>query len=118
MNPDDSTRAFLERLYEQFNARDTDALLTQLATGVDWPNGWEGGYLHGHSEVRDYWTRQWAAIDGTVEPLGFSVQPDGRIDVTVHQVVKDLDGGLLDDTTVHHVYRVRDGLVEHMEIRE
>jgi nuclear transport factor 2 (NTF2) superfamily protein len=114
----DDTRAMLERLYEQFNARDIDAVLARLTDDVDWPNGWEGGYLRGRDEVRDYWTRQWAEIDGTVTPEGFSTQPDGRIDVTVHQVVRSLDGQLQSDSTVHHVYRLRDDQVEHMEIRE
>ena len=114
---DDRTRAMFERLYDRFNARDVDAVLAQLAPHVDWPNGWEGGYVHGRGEVRAYWTRQWAEIDGTVTPEAFAAEADGRIDVTVHQVVKDLHGALLSDSTVHHVYRLRDGLVEHMEIR-
>lgn len=112
------TQGMLETLYERFNARDIDGVLALLTSDVDWPNGWEGGYLRGHDEVRDYWTRQWAAIDGTVTPEGFSVQPDGRIDVTVHQVVKNLDGEPLSDSTVHHIYRLRYDGVEHMEIRE
>jgi ketosteroid isomerase-like protein len=107
-----------ERLYERFNARDIDAVLAHLTDDVEWPNGWEGGYVHGHDEVRAYWTRQWGEIDGTVVPEGFSRQSDGRIDVTVHQVVKNLAGDLLQDTTVHHVYRLRDDRVEHMEIRK
>jgi hypothetical protein len=36
--------------------------------------------------------------------------------VEVHQVVRDLDGNLLSDSTVQHVYSFRDGLVERMEI--
>jgi nuclear transport factor 2 (NTF2) superfamily protein len=115
---DDTTRAMLETLYERFNARDIDAVLARLTHDVDWPNGWEGGYVRGRDEVRDYWTRQWGAIDGTVTPEGFSRQPDGRIDVTVHQVVKDLDGELLEDLIVHHVYRFRGEKIEHMEIRK
>jgi nuclear transport factor 2 (NTF2) superfamily protein len=107
----------LERLYAGFNARDIDAVLERLTPDVDWPNGWEGGYLSGREEVRAYWTRQWAEIDGTVVPQAFATTPDGRIDVTVHQVVKDLDGDLLQDAVVHHVYRLRGGRVEHMEIR-
>jgi ketosteroid isomerase-like protein len=110
-------QALLDHLYERFNARDVDAVLAYLTSDVEWPNGWEGGYVHGHDEVRDYWTRQWAAIDGTVTPEGFSVEPDGRIDVTVHQVVRNLDGETLEDTIVHHVYRLRDGRIAHMEIR-
>lgn len=115
--PDDGTRAMLEHLYERFNARDIDAVLAFLTEDVDWPNGWEGGYVHGHDAVRDYWTRQWAEIDPTVTPAGFATEPDGRIDVTVHQVVRSLDGDVLADSTVHHVYRIPDGRIEHMEIR-
>jgi ketosteroid isomerase-like protein len=114
---DHATRALLERLYERFNARDVDAVLTHLTSDVDWPNGWEGGYVRGHDEVRDYWARQWAAIDATVTPEGFATEPDGRIDVTVHQVVRNLDGEVVEDAIVHHVYRLRDGRVAHMEIR-
>jgi len=114
---DDSTRVLLERLYERFNARDTDALLAHLTDDVEWPNGWEGGYVRGHEAVRAYWTRQWAEIDPTVVPEAFSTQPDGRIDVTVRQVVKNLEGDLLDEATVHHIYRLRDTRIEHMEIR-
>jgi ketosteroid isomerase-like protein len=115
---DEATRAMIETLYGRFNARDIDGVLAHLSPDVDWPNGWEGGYLRGRDEVRAYWTRQWAEIDGKVTPVGFSVEPDGRIDVTVHQVVKNLDGELLQDATVQHVYRLRGDQVEHMEIRE
>jgi nuclear transport factor 2 (NTF2) superfamily protein len=114
---DDATKAMFEALYASFNARDIDAVLAKLTSDVDWPNGWEGGYLRGREEVRDYWIRQWAEIDGTVTPQGFTTEPDGRIDVTVHQVVKDLGGALISDSTVHHVYRLRGEQVEHMEIR-
>jgi len=116
--PAATTRAMFLTLYARFNARDIDAVLAFLASDVDWPNGWQGGYVHGHQEIRDYWTRQWAEIDGTITPEAFSVLADGRIDVTVHQIVKNLNGELLEDTTVHHLYRVRGGLVEHMEIRK
>ncbi len=106
-----------ERLYERFNARDIDGVLEMLTPDVDWPNGWEGGYLSGREEVRAYWTRQWDEINGTVVPQAFATTPDGRIEVTVHQVVKDLDGALISDSTVHHVYRLRDDRVAHMEIQ-
>ncbi len=106
-----------EQLYERFNARDIDAVLEMLTPDVDWPNGWEGGYLRGRDEVRAYWTRQWGEINGTVVPQAFATTPDGRIDVTVHQVVKDLEGELISDSTVHHVYRLRDDRIEHMEIK-
>jgi ketosteroid isomerase-like protein len=103
-------------LYDSFNARDIEAVLSHLDPDVDWPNAWEGGRLKGHDEVRDYWTRQFAAIAGHVEPQRFSVTDDGRVAVTVHQVVHSLDGDLLADQIVTHVYAFRDGLVERMDV--
>ena len=39
-----------------------------MTPDVDWANGWEGGRVVGRDAVRDYWQRQWAAIDSTAEP--------------------------------------------------
>jgi hypothetical protein len=38
----------LIRTYRAFNARDVDAVLAAMHEDVDWPNGWEGGHVHGH----------------------------------------------------------------------
>jgi ketosteroid isomerase-like protein len=102
-------------LYASFNARDIDAVLTALHPDVDWPNAWEGGRLHGHDEVRDYWTRQFAAIDGRVEPTEIVTQGDTTT-VTVHQTVKDLDGNVEFDGTVTHTYTFRDGRIVRMDV--
>jgi ketosteroid isomerase-like protein len=110
-------RDVLTRAYAAFNARDIEAVLAAMHPDVDWPNGWEGGRVRGHDQVRDYWTRQWAAIDPTVEPVGFSTDREGRMVVSVHQVVRDLDGQVLSDGMVAHVYRIEDGLIRSMEIR-
>jgi ketosteroid isomerase-like protein len=110
-------RDVLTRDYAAFNARDIEAVLAAMHPDVDWPNGWEGGRVRGHDQVRDYWTRQWAAIDPTVEPVGFSTDREGRMVVSVHQVVRDLDGRVLSDGMVAHVYRIEDGLIRSMEIR-
>ena len=104
--------------YAAFNARDIDAALATMNPDVDWPNGMEGGYVHGHGAVREYWTRQWAMIDPHVEPLRFEVDADERIVVDVHQVVRDLAGNVKADQIVQHVYRMRDGLITGMEIRK
>jgi hypothetical protein len=47
-----------------------------------------------------------------------SIEPDetGRLIVEVHQVIQDLKGFVLLDTTVHHVYRFSDGLIKRMDI--
>jgi hypothetical protein len=108
----------LAAMYRAFNARDTEAVLARLHPNVDWPNGMEGGRVHGHSEVRSYWQRQWGTIDPRVDPVAFSEDAAGRTVVEVHQVVRDLAGNVLADRTVQHVYTIRDGLIEHMEIRE
>ncbi len=92
--------------------------MATLHPEVDWPNVLEGTRLHGHAAVRDYWARQFAMIDPHVEPQRFRLEPDGRVAVEVHQVVRDHAGALLADTVVQHVYRLRGGLVDHMEVRQ
>lgn len=110
-------RDLIVRAYEAFNARDIDGALAVMHPDVDWPNGMEGGRVHGHAAVRAYWTRQWGMIDPHVHPLHVAVDDAGRVVVDVHQVVHDRAGNLLTDQTVQHVYRIEDGLVRSMEIR-
>src|SRR3954451_11636697 len=76
--PDPATQALLEVLYERFNARDVDAILPSLAPDVEWPNGWEGGYVRGRDAVRDYWTRQWRAMDASSNRPPGRQEPRGR----------------------------------------
>jgi SnoaL-like domain len=106
----------VDRLYGYFNARLADEAVRYLHPEVEWPNGWEGGYVRGRKAVRDYWERQWKEIDPKVAPLGIHVEEDGQLTVRVHQVVHDRDGKLLSDTELEHVYRSRDGLFDRMEI--
>ena len=108
----------LRAVYAAFNARDIDAVLAQMTDDVDWPNAWEGGRLAGRAAVRAYWTRQWAEIEGTVEPIELTDRPDGTVAVRVHQVVRSHDGELLDDREVVHVYAFREGLVARMDVEE
>ncbi len=110
-------RELLTRAYDAFNARDVEAALAAMHSDVDWPNGMEGGRVHGHRSVRDYWTRQWRSIDPRVEPRGFATDETGRIVVDVHQVVRDLQGNVVSDRMVQHVYLIEDGLIRSMEIR-
>jgi hypothetical protein len=107
----------LRRAYAAFNARDIDAALALTHPDVDWPNGMEGGREVGHDAVRAYWTRQWQLIDPHVEPVWISQDDEGRFVVDVHQVVRDLEGTLLVDRHVEHVYTLRAGLIERMDIR-
>jgi ketosteroid isomerase-like protein len=108
----------LRAIYAAFNERDIGAVLRQMTEDVDWPNAWEGGRVHGHDGVRDYWTRQWAAINPTVEPVAFTTQSDGGVAVEVHQVAHSLDGTLLGEGRVLHLYTFRDGLIARMDVEE
>jgi hypothetical protein len=108
----------LTNIYRAFNAREIDTVLNAMHADVDWPNGMEGGRVQGHQGVRDYWTRQWGLINPNVEPVGFTAEDDGRTAVKVHQVIRDLEGNIIKDGMVEHVYDIQDGLVRSMEIRE
>jgi ketosteroid isomerase-like protein len=110
--------ALLQKTYAAFNARDLDGALAVMHPNVTWPNGMEGGNVYGHGGIREYWTRQWAMIDPSVEPVRFTIADEGRVSVEVHQVVRDLTGRILKDTVVHHVYAFEDGLIKAMEIRD
>ncbi|MFZ0733889.1 MAG: nuclear transport factor 2 family protein [Candidatus Sulfotelmatobacter sp.] len=110
--------AMIRRAYAAFNARDLEGALATMTPDVIWPNGMEGGTVHGHEGVRAYWTRQWGMINPHVEPVTFDEDDGSRIVVGVHQVVKDLSGKVLLDRMVQHVYSLRDGLICGMEIRQ
>jgi hypothetical protein len=108
----------LRTLYRDFNARRIEEVLERMIPGVEWPNGMEGGWVHGTGEVRAYWLRQFTLIDPHVEPLSIERDAEGRFEVRVHQTVRDLEGKLLQDREVRHCYTIRDGLIERMEIFE
>jgi hypothetical protein len=113
-----SATELLKAAYAAFNARDIDGALATMKPDVAWPNGMEGGTVHGHEGVRAYWTRQWGMIDPHVDPVSFNVDESGRVVIGVHQVVRDLAGKVLMDRMVEHVYTLEDGLIRSMDIRE
>ena len=112
-----NARVILKRAYRHFNNRNINSTLATMHPDVEWPNGMEGGIELGHEAVRNYWTRQWSMIDPRVEPVQFELEEDGRINVTVHQVVKDMEGKLLVDRSIHHIYTIENGLIKKMEIK-
>ena len=113
-----SATEVLKKAYAAFNGRNIDGALATMKPDVAWPNGMEGGTVHGHEGVRAYWTRQWGMIDPHVDPVSFKVDESGRVAVGVHQVVRDLAGKVLMDRMVEHVYTLEDGLIRSMDIRE
>ena len=109
-------RQLIEGAYAAFNARDIDAILRVMHPQIKWPRAWEGDHANGHDEVRAYWLRQWAEIDPKVIPAGFSERDNGTLAVEVDQLVKDLEGNVLFDGKVTHVYVISDGLLRQMDI--
>jgi ketosteroid isomerase-like protein len=113
-----SDSEILTRLYDQFNARDIEALLAMMREDVIWANGMEGGHVRGREGVRDYWTRQWAAINPHVEPVASSTAADGATVIEVRQTVRNLAGELLLDKMVRHVFHMEEGLIGRFDIAE
>ena len=113
----ESKRELVTAVYAAFNRRDIEQVLAFMRPDVDWPNGMEGGRVHGCDGVRAYWRRQWGIIDPHVEPVRIEDDETGKTVVDVHQVIRDLSGKILRDQIVQHVYSIRDGLIERMDIR-
>jgi ketosteroid isomerase-like protein len=107
----------LRDVYAAFNRGEIETVLAKMHPEVEWPNGWEGGWVHGRDEVREYWKRQFQQIHSRVEPQKFRIEKDGRIAIEVHQVVHDNEKKLVADRMVEHVYQLEDGLIRSMEIR-
>lgn len=106
----------IKKAYRAFNERNIDEALSTMQPDVQWSKAWEGGYISGHAEIKDYWTRQWTEINPKVEPAGFNERENGSLEVTVHQVVKHLNDELLFDGMVKHVYTFQNGLIKTMDI--
>ena len=113
----------LKLMYERFNAKDIDGVVAMLADDVAWANGMDGGYVHGHDGIREYWTSQWSIVDPHVEPLSFSRLADGSILVEVKQVIRDLEGNPVEahglkDKTEGHIFHFADNEVTRFDIRD
>ena len=67
-------------------------------------------------EIRAYWTRQWGEFDPHVEPLAMTEENGGRVRVRVHQLVKSLEGDVLSDSEIFHVFTMSGGLIAAMEL--
>lgn len=108
-------QALLERLYEAFNRRDVEAVLTHLHPDVDWPDQLENRRLRGRAAVRSYWEDQLKLISPEHTPLRYVETPEG-LSVQVHQRVTNLEGKVWSDAVVEHHYEFRDGLISKLTV--
>ena len=109
-------KTLIEQAYSAFNKRDTDGALALMSEDVSWPKASEGGRVVGKEEIRAYWTRQWREFDGHVEPLAIIEEEGGQIRVRVHQLVKNLEGDVLWDGEVFHVFTMNAGFIAAMDL--
>ena len=110
------TKTIIELAYSAFNKRDIDSALALMTQDVSWPKASEGGKVVGKEEIRAYWTRQWGEFDPYVEPLAMTEEDGGKTRVRVHQLVKSLQGDVLSDSEVLHVFTVNSGLIAGMDL--
>jgi hypothetical protein len=110
------TKTLIEQAYSAFNRRDIDGALALMTQDVSWPKASEGGKIVGKEEIRAYWTRQWGEFDPHVEPLAITEENGGKVCVRVHQLVKSLQGEVLSDSEVLHVFTVNSGLIAAMDL--
>jgi len=105
----------LKLLYGAFNSRDIESALLLMQPDVVWANGIDGGYVHGTECVREYWLKQWSAIDSYVEILAVRQTTDRSASVDVHLTAFQLGGEKLFDTVARHVFYFQDGLIQRFE---
>ena len=113
-----SNQQFLQNLYDAFNRREIETIISSMHLDVKWANGLEGGFVYGRDAVREYWTNQFKTIQPELETLNFEKDENNRDIVTVHQVVKDLQGNVLADAAVHQIFTIENGLISVYEIGE
>lgn len=111
-----NTKTLIEQAYSAFNKRDIDGALALMTQDVSWPKASEGGRVIGKEEIRAYWTRQWGEFDPHVEPLAITEGDGGKVHVRVHQLVKNLQGDVLSDSEVLHIFTVKNDLIAAMNL--
>jgi hypothetical protein len=62
------------------------------------------------------WTGRITGIDPHVEPLAMTEEDGGKTRVRVHQLVKSLQGNILSDSEVLHVFTMNSGLISAMNL--
>ena len=83
---------------------------------VKWANGVDGGFVYGRDAVRKYWINQYKVIQVQLEILKFEIDEDDRNVLTVHQIVRDLQGNLLADVTIQQIFTIENSLISLYEI--
>jgi limonene-1,2-epoxide hydrolase len=108
--------AMLEAFYRAFNDRDLDAFLDHLAPGVELPDILTGGETHGRDEIPAFCRKQWQEIDPIVEPMRINFTGDGSAHVLVDQLIRALDGEVLQNRRVEHVFEFEGPFIRRLTV--
>ena len=108
---------FFNELYKNFNDRKIDLVISKMTEKVKWANGMDGGYVYGHSGVKEYWIRQFKLVSSKVTPLIIETENE-VVKIKVHQVVHDLNEQLLADEFVYHYFHLQDNQIAQFDIGE
>jgi len=109
--------AFFRELYTNFNERKIELVISRMTDKVKWANGMDGGYVYGHDDVMEYWTKQFQVVSSKVIPLTINREGEA-VKIKVHQVVQDLNGKLLADEIVYHYFHLENEKIVSFEIGE
>jgi hypothetical protein len=109
-------KSIVQQAYSAFNRRDVDGALALMTPDVSWPKASEGGRVVGKEEIRAYWTRQWSEFDPHVEPIEMTDHAGSRIRVRVHQLVRNLQGEVLSDSEVLHIFSMNGDRIAAMHL--
>lgn len=113
----ENLRNFFNELYTNFNERKIEQVIVAMTDDVQWANGMDGGYVHGHDGVREYWTRQFTMISSNVTPIQIDAD-NSVVKIKVHQVVYDVAGKLIADEIVSHFFHLRGDRIARFDIGE
>ena len=111
-----SNQQFLKNLYDAFNKREIEKIISLMQPDVKWANGMEGGFVYGRDAVREYWLNQFETMRPQLEPLEYEMDENNRDVVTVRLVIRDLKGDLLLEKTVQQIFTIKNGLIGLFEI--
>ena len=112
------TKTLIKKAYVAFNERDVEGALALMSDDVSWPKASEGGKVIGKNEIRAYWARQCSVFDPHVEPREIVDVGGGKTEVRVHQIVRSLEGDILSDSEVRHVFTIEGDRIKSMELTD
>lgn len=108
---------FFTELYKNFNERKIDLVISEMTNEVKWANGVDGGYVHGHDGVKNYWAKQFELVSSNVTPVTIDSENE-MVKIKVHQVVHDVFGKLLADEFVYHYFHLNNDKISEFDIGE